>query len=202
MTILIEGFTLGLSTGPYCLAACGPFLLPYILSERKESLAGSAIILARFLSGRLIAYLLFAVIAGAAGVLAGPALPSWVPPAAMTITASLMLLYVFTRSFPKLSACAAVFPKALEQKMPFAAGFLTGINVCPPFVAGFIRLVAIGSVLKGMAFFTAFFAATSLYTLPVLLAVPWLGERLQNIGRMALILSGLWYLLTGIKGLM
>ena len=79
--------------------------------------------------------------------------------------------------------------------MPFALGFLTGINVCPPFLTGLVVVLDLGSALSGAVFFAAFFAATSLYLLPALGVWPWLSSaRAQGVGRLALFLAGLWYL--------
>ena len=57
--LLAEGFGLGLSTGLYCLGACAPLFVPYLLAEgggwRPQLRA-----LVEFMAGRLAAYLLFA----------------------------------------------------------------------------------------------------------------------------------------------
>lgn len=190
-----EGFFLGLATGPYCLAACAPFLVPYLCAEGEPGLAANLAVLARFLAGRLAAYLLFGAAAGAAGRAVGPVVPAWLPSLALGLTALLMLAYVLAKDFPKLSWCLAVSRWATPERVPLALGFLTGINVCPPFVTGLLRAMALGSALAGAAFFASFFLSTSLYLLPVLGVWPWLsGGRARGIGRMALVLAGLWYL--------
>ncbi|MFH1619026.1 MAG: sulfite exporter TauE/SafE family protein [bacterium] len=201
MSALIEGFTLGISTGPYCFAACAPLLLPYILSEGRQSWKQNFFILFQFLAGRFVAYLIFAVAASMAGIMARPSLPPWVAPAAMTVTALIMLAYALASGLPKLSLCPAALQSSIFQRIPFLTGFLTGINVCPPFVAGFLRLVQLASITKGLLFFAAFFAATSVYVLPFAATTPWLNARLRPIGRMALALAGVWYLFSGIKSL-
>jgi len=79
--------------------------------------------------------------------------------------------------------------------VPLGLGFLTGINICPPFLTGLVASLALGSAWSGAAFFAAFFAATSLYLLPVLGVWPWLSSgRSRQLGRIALFLAGLWYL--------
>lgn len=58
----MEGFLLGLSNGTTCLAHCAPVIVPYFLGEGNNtrrnilSLSGS-------LSGRLVGYLFFGIIA-------------------------------------------------------------------------------------------------------------------------------------------
>ena len=59
MSCLTQGFWLGLSTGPYCFAACAPCLLPYLSAEGRSDLGANLRLLARFLAGRLLAYFLF-----------------------------------------------------------------------------------------------------------------------------------------------
>ena len=58
----LEGFMLGLSNGAACITYCAPMLLPYLLGEAKGILR-SSVLTAQFLSGRLVGYLLFAVLA-------------------------------------------------------------------------------------------------------------------------------------------
>ncbi|MBI5238857.1 MAG: sulfite exporter TauE/SafE family protein [Elusimicrobia bacterium] len=186
---LAQGFWLGLATGPYCFAACAPFLVPYLCAEGRPDLKGNLGILARFLAGRLLAYLLFGAGAGAMGAAVSGTVPVWLAPAALGLSALLMLACAAGIG-TKLSWCAAA-----PGRVPFALGFLTGINVCPPFLTGLVVVLALGSAFSGAAFFAAFFAATSLYLLPVLGVWPWLSSsRARAAGRLALALAGLWYL--------
>ena len=63
---MLQGFLLGLSTGATCLAYCAPVLVPYLLGEAK-SIRQTAWTLSRFMLGRLLGYLVFAVIAWLTG---------------------------------------------------------------------------------------------------------------------------------------
>jgi sulfite exporter TauE/SafE len=92
-------------------------------------------------------------------------------------------------------------PVKILSAVPFVLGFLTGINPCPPFITGFVRLLEIASILKGIFYFTGFFVSTSLFILPAILPTPWINARLKNIGRIALFLSSLWYLFMSIGSL-
>jgi sulfite exporter TauE/SafE len=73
----------------------------------------------------------------------------------------------------------------------------------PPFVAGLVRALALGSAFLGTVYFAAFFAGTSLYLLPLALASPFLSQkRLRFIGAVSGALAGLWFTASGIFGLL
>ncbi|MDT8286906.1 MAG: sulfite exporter TauE/SafE family protein [Elusimicrobiales bacterium] len=201
---LAEGWTLGLSTGAYCAVSCLPVLAPYIMGAGEKSLPRGLLIFSIFLGGRLAAYLGFAAAAMLLGRLAAPALPDWAGGAAM-LAAGLILL---SAPFLNLSspqgkdkrACPAALPAA-GKSLPFSLGFLSGLNFCPPVLAGLMRLSSLPDFFSGMIYFGGFFAATALFLLPALLPVPFLTERVKVIGKMALILSGLWLTGNGLASL-
>jgi len=64
-----EALALGLASGPACIAACGPVLVPSLLTERA-GLRPNARYLSVFLGARLLGYLLFAFVAWEIGALA------------------------------------------------------------------------------------------------------------------------------------
>ena len=201
LSILSEGFILGLSTGFYCLTSCLPALVPYLLSEGDKVWKTNFDIFLEFLSGRFIAYFLFAVVSTLIGKAYKPYLPNWVAPLAMLLTALAMLAFLFTsRGGHPGKGCVMRF-SPFYKRIPLALGFMTGINVCPPFIAAFVRLVELSDMTAGMFYFTGFFTATSILILPAIAPTPFITERLKNIGRMTLGIAGVWYLLLGIKGL-
>lgn len=189
---------LGLSTGVYCFASCVPVLLPYLLSEGGKKVKTNVLILAQFLLGRFIAYLLFAFLAIFASRNLADGLPKWTAPAIL-ISCGLLLLSHFIKPGSTASALCCL-PK-IKTRMPFLLGFLLGIKVCPPFIAALMRLLTIGYYFNGAVFFAGFFAATSLFFVLVLIPTPFLGERLKLVGKMTLFLVGAWYLLMGITAL-
>lgn len=199
MAVIIEGFALGLSTGGYCLTACLPILLPYMLAEGKTGLSANAKLIVEFLLGRLIAYIIFAAAISLLGVHFKGVLPQKLLATGMIITALLMIIYALVKNFPRLKFCERVASIQQFSKMPFFLGFLVGVNICPPFFVGAIRLLELGSVFLGILFFFFFFIGTSIYILP-LLSLAWLSriKRLQNIGNMIALIVGAWFLLTGI----
>jgi hypothetical protein len=101
-------------------------------------------------------------------------------------------LILLSAPFLELSrGCPSALPPA-GKAMPFSLGFLTGLNFCPPVLAGLLRLSSLPDFFSGMIYFGGFFAATALFLLPALVPVPFLNDRVKLIGRMALFLSGLW----------
>jgi sulfite exporter TauE/SafE len=56
------GFILGLSNGVTCIATCAPVLIPYLLGEGK-GIVRNYWVTRQFLFGRLLGYLLFAILA-------------------------------------------------------------------------------------------------------------------------------------------
>ncbi|OGR41927.1 MAG: hypothetical protein A2X35_11510 [Elusimicrobia bacterium GWA2_61_42] len=197
-----EGFLLGLSTGFYCLASCLPLLAPYLMAEGKALWKFNFFIFLQFTGGRFAAYMLFALLASLAGRAGQYALPAWALPAGLLgcglVMAALAIFRVSGASFCLLHRDFSPFFK----RLPLALGFVTGINICPPFAAGFLRLMELADIVKGFVYFIGFFASTSLFISPVLLGTPWLGRRANEIGRLTLLLAGLWYIVLGLQGLL
>jgi hypothetical protein len=116
---------------------------------------------------------------------------------AMVVLSVILLLYVATRGWPHLPICRWANQRHL--RFPFAFGFLTGLNVCPPFLLAISYAFGMGSAINGTFLFGGFFLGTSVYLL-VLLPLGYLG-RWQNLRLIALItalLSGVFFFLMGI----
>ncbi|MFA6028473.1 MAG: sulfite exporter TauE/SafE family protein [Elusimicrobiota bacterium] len=192
-TLCAEAFALGLSTGPYCLSACAPLLFPYLLGGGQEGWKRQLAALAEFLGGRLAAYLLFGAAAGALGAAALQRLPAALVGGAILASGLLLLAVFAVETFPQASLCAWALRRPVLRRAPFLLGFAVGINLCPPFVAGFLRAAGSGGAGSGALYFLSFFAGTSLFLLPFVAAVPMSAvERLRAVGRLACGLSGLW----------
>lgn len=201
MILFTEGFMLGLSTGVFCMSACLPIFFPYLLSEGNNSWKTNFFILLQFLAGRFFAYLIFALLTSWFAKSYASYLPQWVLPCTMIVSSLLMLSYLFFSNQFLTGICGISKQVKISSAVPFVLGFLTGINPCPPFITGFVRLLQIANVLKGIFYFTGFFVSTSLFILPAILPTPWINARLKNIGRIALFIASLWYLLMGISRL-
>ena len=201
--VLAEGFGLGLSTGLYCLGACAPFFVPFVLAEGRPGLRSNFGLVAEFMGGRLAAYLIFAAGMSSLGERYGAGMPGWFVPAGLLISGLLMLAYALVKNLPHLGFCGQLSKSLAISRFPLWLGFLVGINVCPPFAAGMIRLFAIGNVVSGMTYFAAFFAGTTVYMIPLLAAGPLARfERLKNIAAVASALAGAYFAATGLAGLL
>jgi sulfite exporter TauE/SafE len=199
---LSEGFTLGASTGVTCAATCVPFLIPYLMANERKRMSECAPLLFYFLSGRLIAYALFGLVAGWFGAELKPYVSETVRAWSVILTAALLLFSSFGPRLSMKPFCAVSFQKKLSARAPFVLGLLLGLNICPPFLLGVARLVEFGTAFTGVLFFSAFFAASSLYLVPFFVLKPLAaGERVRFVGRIISLLVGIWYLGIGIIAL-
>lgn len=190
---------LGLSTGPFCLAACAPALVPFLMTEERD-LCQSAIALGELALGRLLAYLLFGLAVGWAGLrLSG----AWLDKAIGIVMVSLsvvMLLFVASRKTPHLGLCKF---SGRYSRFPALFGFLTGINVCPPFLLALSSAAAMASLWGSVLLFGGFFLGTAIYLL-LLIPIGCLGahEPVRITGMIALVISSVYFLALGITYLM
>ena len=209
-----DALILGLASGPACLAACGPVLVPSLLAGPSGILPNLRAI-AVFLSTRLVGYLLFAVVAWQTGVLTSmlvkphPHLVGLV----YVVMAVVLAWYAYTAERKCAVACAA--PKLVtiggtgETETPGGKkcgvtgvamlGFLTGLNFCPPFVVAGIRAAQLGSLTGALVFFGVFFAGTSIWFVPFAgLGCVVRNEALVTVARMTMALVAFYYAALGI----
>jgi sulfite exporter TauE/SafE len=200
-----QGFILGLSTGVVCVAYCGPVLIPYLMSE-SGGLKKSYLLVAVFLTGRLTAYLLTAVLAGIIGQAVTQQSDNrtfFMGIAYMLL--SLMLIAYGLYRFKEICLGHTV-AKIREGKtgadrllIPFTGGFLTGINICPPFLLAIAGAIDSGTIAGSVLFFLAFFAGTSIFFLPMPVAGMFKRQHvLRIIGKFAAILAGFLYFYKGL----
>lgn len=195
-----EGFLLGLSAGPYCLAVCAPTAVPCLLTLRP-GWKGGALLLAEFLAGRLAAYVLFGLLAGSAGSALQGRTPVWLGPGALAFSGVLLLAVALFGAGSAPRACAPAPRRTWLERVPFLLGLTAGISPCPPFLAGLVRAGASASAWTGAVYFIGFFAGTALPLLALLAAAPFSAlERARSLGRIACVLSGLWLLARGVLG--
>jgi len=204
MNLALQGFLLGIASGASCLVTCAPVLLPYLVGEGR-SVRHSTLSVVHFLGGRLAGYLIFAVFAWEAG--------RWIRSeprggllfgAVYAILALMLIAYGFGSPANacvasgirgRLTAIASRWPAALPALM----GLLTGINLCPPFMAALAGATTQVSLLSSLVFFLAFFIATSLYVTPLPLAGLLGSSQASRItGRLAAGVMGCYYMYRGL----
>lgn len=215
--MFMKGFLLGIASGGVCLAYCAPVLVPYLLGEGKTA-RGNVASIGTFLGGRLAGYLLFAVLAWATHFAVVKHLPyQRTVGGSVTIGLALLLIvYGFAGSGQRCNAIPATagvpclpsrgrawLPRACAgvSMAPGAAmlGFLTGVNVCPPFLLAFSDAAQFPRLGQSLLFFTAFFLGTSAYLAPLpLVGMVGRRESVRTIGRLAAGIVGLFYLYSGI----
>lgn len=199
-----EGFLLGLSTGAVCLAYCGPVLMPYLLGE-GTNVRNNVISVSLFMGGRLLAYILVGFAAGWVGtVLMQPSRGKMVFFGIIYMAlAILMIAYGFHR-FREIclghakGGLKSGFLENWPILLPVSGGFITGLNLCPPFLLAIAGSVEENSVRGSILFFILFFLGTAIYFIPL----PFIGffrrqQVLRTIGKFASILAGIFYFYKG-----
>ncbi|WP_292389267.1 sulfite exporter TauE/SafE family protein [Methanosarcina sp. UBA5] len=190
-----QGILLGLSTGIFCLVTCAPVYVPFVLSEDRK-LRRNILSIGEIAMGRLIAYLFFGFILGILGKLInGPWLNRTIG-TAMILLSAFMLAFVVVKKWPHLGLC-----KMSKKYVNYPAffGFLTGINVCPPFLLAMSAALSYASIAGSTLLFGGFFVGTSFY---LILLVP-LGfaakmESIRQIGLITSVMSGIMFLALGL----
>lgn len=203
---LAEALLLGLASGPACVASCGPVLIPSLLAEDKGWRL-NARYLATFLSTRLLGYLLFAALAWQLGSLVSiqPSLRTAVFGTIHLLLATALLWYARAVGRPCAKSCArselVTIGAAGKKGIPGAAvfGFLTGVSLCPPFLAAGLRAAELGSAGAALLFFAAFFVGTSVWFVPFMgLGCVQRNEAVTTVARMTLVLIAGYYGFLGI----
>jgi sulfite exporter TauE/SafE len=205
--IFFKGLMLGLASGVVCVTYCAPLLVPYLLSK-GQNIPKNLLTILYFMGGRLTGYLMFAVMAWAVGLAAAASMTNEkaVFGIISIILAGLMIFYGF-KSSP--GSCAGKEVNFFGGKLnnnqttfPAILGFLTGLNLCPPFLLAFTEAARTEALWKSMLFFAAFFVGTSVYIIPLaMLGLTRRMEALRYVGRLAAGVMGLYYLYAGILSL-
>lgn len=172
---LIEGCTLGLSTGYLCLATCGPIYAPFLMQYAKAPLRYVMAVL-ELSAGRFAAYLLVGAIAGFFGRHVPEIDRDYFTIAAYPLFSAFLIISAL-RSRTCEKGCA-VSRWSRFADWPVVLGVLTGINVCPSFLLAFSRSFTLSGPVAGMLFFAAFFVGTSVFLVP-LSFVGMLGRKRQ-----------------------
>jgi sulfite exporter TauE/SafE len=197
---MIEAVLLAISTGPYCLVSCAPVTLPFLFAEEMNGRQNAQYV-GLFLAGRMAGYLLFAVFLWIIGrvlfsFFSTPA-GQIAHIAVYLILGLVMIVSGIAYTFPGLKMCAIAGLNRRAREKATLFGFLTGLNLCPPFLAAAARVLEKANLAWGIGFFLVFFAATSVFFLPFF-GVFWMQKHMDQIrviSRIALILVGAFYFL-------
>lgn len=199
----MHGFLLGLANGTSCLALCAPVLVPFLLNESGD-ISKNMVTLLKFLGGRLMGYLIFGLLAWAAGglLLASGGAEGLLVGGTYVGLSIILLLAVFGKRAPKHGACSLVEAKARFRRwpapIPVGMGLLAGLRVCPPLLLAFTDAAATGTLAGSLLLSVFFFLGTSLYFLPL----PLLGTLsglpdARIVGRFSSVIVALYYLFSG-----
>lgn len=210
-TSAVEALMLGLATGPICLASCGPVVLPWMLVQ-PQRVRSHVRQLSIFLGARLAGYLAFAAVIWLAGIAlarSGTA-RSWIMGGVQVLLAVGLLIYAaawpharcgFVRrrknDLVQIDAASTATPKP-RPTGAIALGFLTGINLCPPFLVAGVRAAQLPTLAAALMFFAVFFVGTAVWFMPFLsLGVVRRTPSFLTVARMAAVLLACWYGFTG-----
>jgi len=199
MAYLIEAFLLGLSTGPICLAYCAPVLAPLIVSlDEPHRYSRTTRLLGLFLVGRLAGYLCVGLVAGLIGsrIFSPGTGPVWVITLLMGIA---LVVFGLMKNFPRMKLCRLWPAGRGSTGWGIVLGFLTGLSICPPFVAAIASSTTLGAVHSSLLYFVAFFLGTALYIPPMILLGPLSAKvPFNQVAKGCLLLSGTWFVYRGV----
>ena len=205
-----EALILGLSSGPACLASCGPVVVPSLLAERA-GLGLNTRYLSTFLAARFLGYLLFAAVAWELGALVSlPPAPRMVLIGVIhVLLACVLLWYAYSAGHTCAQSCSGSelvsigVTRRRGVSGAAALGFLTGLSLCPPFVAAGVRAAELGSVAAALLFFAVFFVGTSVWFVPFVgLGCVARNEAVTTVARMAMVLIAFYYAYLGLTMLL
>ena len=168
-SLFIGGLSFGLAQGPMCATFCLSILLPVMLARGERSARSNFLGLGQFLAGRLAAYLLFGMVLGWLGARFGVEMPPFLGATAQAAIGLAMLLAAVGLVSGESRFCGFMHRAGGKPAFPALLGVLTGVNLCPPFVASLGDALHSGGPVHGMAYFAGFFLSTSLFVVPAAL---------------------------------
>lgn len=190
-TKIFSGYLAGLSVGVYCLGLCLPVFIPILLSQKRTA-KKSFILVIEFSLGRLAGYLIFGLIFGWLGTQLKSNFVHLIASLANIWLGILMILYSLGTIDKKF---CVLFPFA-KIKWPFLLGFLTGVNICPPFLASLTYVFNLKDVIVSVIYFLMFFLGTSTYIIPsALLGVFTKLNWMIKLARISGVIAGVYFVM-------
>ncbi len=203
-----EALVLGLATGPVCLATCGPVVVPWMMVQPRGVRLHSRQLLL-FLAARLAGYMVFA----AAVWLVGSSIPrawtgrTWEVGGIQLLLAAGLVVYAVGWPHRRCGATKATSELVRIGETPrpmrsgaLALGFLTGINLCPPFLVAGLRAAQLEHLWAALFFFVCFFAGTAVWFLPFLsMGLVQRTPAVVTVARMVAVMLACWYGFSGVS---
>jgi len=191
---LFFGFLAGISSGVFCVSSCFPIFIPLLMTA-KQSFKSSFRVVFEFSLGRLAGYMLIGSIVGLLGEIITITFIHNLSAFALIISGLLLVLY----SLALLKHLSKRYCFVKKVKMPLLLGLLTGVNICPPFVASLAYVFNLKSFVSSLFYFFAFYVGTSLYFLPACLLGIFSDDNLiQKFAKIAGVFVGLYFIAKGI----
>lgn len=192
---ILSGLFLGISNNYFCLGSCAPALLPYMLAEGQKPFMP----ILQFMAGRLLAYIFFGFTGGIIGIYFEGRLNPRIFSILMITFSLWLLIYSIANLGISFKTCQWIKKYISGNTLPFYLGIIMGLNLCPPFLLGLNKILSMGSILKPIFFFIAFYAGSSLWLILFLFTGKLAQNNdIKNIGKLTSILVGLWYLVQGL----
>ncbi len=197
---ICEAFVLGVTMGGYCAINCAPFVVPYLLANSGNKFLGKIYIFGQFIFGRLVAYMLFAVVVSFLSISSGTLLSLRVNNILLTFASLFMIIFSLINT--KIKFCQFKKLSAISKGFPVITGFILGLNLCPPFLVALVNILKMKSILGSCIYFSFLFLGTTIYLLPVVFVSAVLNaDFFRRLGTYLGILVGIWFLIQGVTGI-
>jgi sulfite exporter TauE/SafE len=196
---IIESLLLGLSVGPICLAYCSPILVPLLSSSDSSKISVGSFTLLLFLTGRLIGYILIGIIVGIIGNNIKQYTNGNISGIISIILGITLIYFSIQKGFPESKFCKLIKNINSQKVFPILLGFLTGLNLCPPFFAAIVGAANTGTISGSMIYFSGFFVGTIVF-FPLMIFFGLLSkiDAIKTIANICMMLSGVWFILKGV----
>lgn len=187
---IISGYLTGLSVGVFCLGTCLPLFLPLLLSQKRSNKKSIGLVL-EFSLGRLIGYIFFGAVIGYLGQKISSNFIHLLASLGNLWIGVLMILYSLGAVNKKF--CPRNIYKNIQW--PILLGFLTGVNICPPFLASLTHVFNLQDVFASIIYFLMFFLGTSTYIVPAaFLGIISQNKLVRKLAQLSGIVMGIYFI--------
>jgi sulfite exporter TauE/SafE len=195
--MIVKALLLGFSASFWCLGYCFIVAGPLMLSRTQHSIKHTLYALSLFIAGRFIAYVLFGFMVGLLSAYIKDFLlfHNHVAPVLFILLGAMMVIYGLFETFPILQKRCVGGNLPSSDKYLFFIGFLTGVNLCPPFLLAITCSLKTGSVIKSIVFFIFFFVATTVSMIPFIFSG--FVSRFKDVrvaARIVAVIAGAWFI--------